>query len=180
MQCSGPNPDAEQLQNGGLNRWLPLHGTGSFGYEASYAFRSAMTAGNVLIATNSKGALSTTDPETAEAMKRTVAVYRKVRPYMLGDFYPLFPHELGNEVWYGYQFHRADIDAGAVILFRREKSPDSVMEISLRGLNPKVDYELTFEDSGGERVMRGVNLNSVEVEIPDVPGSETLFYKRAQ
>ena len=47
MQCFGPNPSAEQLQNGGLFRWIPFHGAGNFDYEPGYRFRSAMTTGNI-------------------------------------------------------------------------------------------------------------------------------------
>jgi hypothetical protein len=58
-----------------------------------------------------------------------VAIYRKLRPYMVGDFYPLFPHSDSEEVWFGYQFDRPDLKAGAAILFRRGKSKDTKMAV---------------------------------------------------
>ncbi len=72
MQCEGPKPAADQLQNGGLTRWVPLHGCGNFGLEPSYIFRSEMTAGNVLVAAFSKASLSGAERDTAEAVKKTV------------------------------------------------------------------------------------------------------------
>ncbi|MBN1420858.1 MAG: alpha-galactosidase, partial [Planctomycetes bacterium] len=86
-QCSGPNPAADQLQNAGLWRWLPMHGCGNFGLEPGYVFRSGMTTGNILCVGDDKGHLSTANRETEAAVERTVAIYRTVRPYFLGDFY---------------------------------------------------------------------------------------------
>jgi len=173
LQCSGPHPAADQLQNGGLGPWLPLHGCGNFAYEPSYVFRSEMTAGNIL-ATNAFA------PDSADAVNRTVAVYKKVRPYMLGDFYPLFPHSASEEAWYGYQFHRSDLDAGIALLFRREKNPQAAMDIRLNAINPKLNYEIVSEDSGEKRVVRGRTLSALRVEIPSSPGSALLYYRKAE
>ncbi|UCH36644.1 MAG: alpha-galactosidase [Armatimonadota bacterium] len=173
LQCSGAHPAADQLQNGGLNRWVPLHGCGNFGYEPSYVFRSAMTAGNIL-------ATNTSAPESAEAVKRTVALYRKVRPYMSGDFYPLFPHSASEDTWYGYQFHRADLDAGMVLVFRREESPDAKQTVRLRGLKPELRYEVTCEDAEVRRTAKGRNLSALSVEIPAAPESALLFYRKVK
>jgi len=178
LQCSGPHPAADQLQNGGLNRWVPLHGCGNFDYEPSYVFRSAMTAGNILAHSGRRGVLETAEPETAEQVKRTVAIYKKVRPYMLGDFYPLFAHEASEEAWYGYQFHRPDLDAGMAVIFRREKCPDAIRALALRGIELGAQYEITFEDSAKKTVEQGRNLRSLQVEIPSAPGSAVMYYRR--
>jgi len=173
LQCSGPHPVADQLQNGGLNRWLPLHGCGAFDYEPSYLFRSAMTAGNIL-------ATNTSAPDTAEAVKRTVAAYHKARPYMLGDFYPLFAHQASEQAWYGYQFHRPDLDAGIALLFRREKCPEPVTRIRLKGIDPQADYEITCEDQGAKRIEPGRSLEALRVEVPSAPGSLLLYYQKVK
>ena len=135
MQCSGkPSPAADQLQNAGLWRWVPMHGCGNFAYEPSYAFRSAMTAGNILAVGNKAGPVQHSSTRTRRrAVRRTVAIYRKLRPFMVGDFYPLFPHSDSEEAWFGYQFHRPDLNAGAAILFRREKSKDAKKPVAAPG-----------------------------------------------
>jgi len=56
------------------------------------------------VAGNAEGRLSTADRDTAESVRKTVAIYKKLRPYMVGDFYPLLPHDESESVWYGYQF----------------------------------------------------------------------------
>lgn len=175
-QCFGPDPAADQLQNAGLFLWLPLHGCGNFGYEPSYLFRSAMTTGNILVHGNAQGFLDTADPDTAELVKNTVAIYHKLRPFMLGDFYPLFPHDERESVWYGYQFHQPDRNAGCALLFRRKDSPDARADIALQALNPDGQYIVTFEDRADLQDLSGDRIRAFPVEIPDAPGTAILYY----
>lgn len=177
MQCSGkPGLTADQLQNAGLWRWVPMHGCGNFAYEPSYAFRSAMTAGNILVPGNARGQLSTADPNTEEDVRRTVAIYRKLRPYMVGDFYPLFPHSDSEEAWFGYQFHRPDLGAGAAIVFRRGKCKDVKTTVPLRAVASRRSYQVTFEDTSEQRTLPGAALSALPIEIPDSPGSAIVYY----
>lgn len=170
LQCSGPHPAADQLQNGGLFRWVPMHGCGDFALEPDYLFRSAMTAGNIL-------ATDLTSDAVEPAVNRTVALYKKIRPYLLGDFYPLFPHTAAEEVWYGYQFHRDDLGAGIAVVFRREKSAEPAKALPLKGLDANAEYEVTFEDGGNAAVLTGQALQHLKVEIPSAPGSAILYYR---
>jgi len=178
MQCSGkPSLTADQLQNAGLWRWVPMHGCGNFAYEPAYAFRSAMTTGNILAPSNAQGRLSTADPDTDEAVRRTVAIYRKLRPYMVGDFYPLFPHSESEEAWFGFQFHRHDLNAGAAILFRRGKSKDDKMPVPFHALVPQRIYEVSFEDAPARQTLRGSVLSALPIEISTSPGSAIVYYR---
>ncbi|MCL5098610.1 MAG: alpha-galactosidase [Candidatus Omnitrophica bacterium] len=180
MQCFGPNPAAEQLQNGGLNRWIPFHGCANFGYEPSYAFRSAMTAGNILVAGNAQGRLSTADPDTAGLVMRTVAAYQRARPFMRGDFYPLFPHQANPEAWYGYQFHRPDLEAGMAIVFRREKCMDESHKIFLKEIDQDTMFDVEFQGDGRRVRLRGSDLSALSVEIPSCPGSIIIYYRKSE
>ncbi len=179
MQCAGAHPAADQLQNGGLSRWVPLHGCGDFGLEPSYVFRSAMTAGNVLVKSCLTGKASDTDHNTVEAVKKTVAVYKKLRPYMIGDFYPLFPHDESASQWYGYQFDNPDLKAGCAILFRREKCRDASKTIRLKGVNPGQSYEATNLDTGTSTRISGKDLleKGLAVEIKDKPSAVIITYQ---
>ena len=177
LQCSGkPSLSADQLQNAGLWRWVPMHGCGNFAYEPTYAFRSAMTSGNILAPGNKEGRLSTADVDTAADVERTVAIYRKLRPFMLGDFYPLFPHSQSEEAWFGYQFHRPDQNAGVAILFRREKCKASKQTLALQGIRPRRRYEVSFEDTPEKKAMTGAELLAMPLEISSAPGSVILYY----
>lgn len=177
LQCTGPHPAADQLQNAGLFRWIPLHGCGNFALEPAYAFRSALTGGNILAPSNAAGHLSTADPDTEEAVRNSVAISKKIRPYLIGDFYPLFPHLADEEAWFGYQFHRPDMDAGVVLAFRREKSGDLKKNIEIKGIDPTKDYNVFMEGGRKDRTENGSLLSSLAVEISSAPGAALVFYE---
>jgi len=138
-----------------------------------------MTTGNILCAGDKDG-LATANPNKAEDVKRTVAIFKKVRPYMLGDFYPLFPHVEAEGVWYGYQFHRADLDAGIAIVFRRTASKETSRVIGLHDIVASAHYEVENHDTGKKVVVTGKQLSSYQLEIEAAPGSAILFYKRVR
>ncbi len=173
LQCEGSHPEADQLQNGALYRWVPLHGCGNFGLEPSYAFRSAMTPGNILC-------VSCTDPKTEDGMKKSVALYHTLRPYMLGDFYPLLPHSADACAWYGYRFNRPDQGDGFVQVFRRADSPFVRADFRLHGLDPAAMYEVTNFDVEGSTKVRGADLmeKGLPVEINNKPGAAVIVYRR--
>lgn len=178
-QCSGkPDPVTDQLQNAGLYRWIPMHGCGNFAYEPSYEFRSAMTAGNILAHSNAKGRLDAADPETTEAVLRTVAIYRKLRPYTLGDFYPLFAHVQNQDAWFGYQFHRADQQAGVAVVFRRAACDSPASVLHLYDLDESGRYEVTFEHRPEPTLVRGDELKAWAIRIDERPGSAIVYYRK--
>ncbi len=172
LQCEGAHPEADQLQNAGLYRWIPLHACGVFGLEPSYAFRSAATTGNVF-------ALAAHAPENAEGVKRSVAVQRRMRPLTLGDFHPLTPHSADADRWFAYQFHRSYLDAGYIQAFRRAACANAQTTLTLRGLKPRARYSVTSADGAETRVLSGAELQALVVEAADKPGSALIFYERA-
>jgi alpha-galactosidase len=179
LQCEGPHPTADQLQNAGLLRWVPLHGCANFGLEPSYISRSAMTAGNILVQSILSGQPSDKDCANIEAVRRTVAVYNRLRPLMLGDFYPLLPHDENPSQWYGYQFDNPELKSGCVFVFRREKCGDASKTIRLKGVDPAGLYEVTNLDMGIPADVSGRNLLNagLTVAIKDKPGAEIILYK---
>ncbi|MBI2433034.1 MAG: alpha-galactosidase, partial [Candidatus Hydrogenedentes bacterium] len=176
-QCFGPDPEADQVQNGGLFPWIPLHGCGNFGVEPSYLFRSGMTTGNILVL-DTYALIQGADPQTEEAIRKTIAIYKKLRPYMLGDFYELFPHSAAKDAWYGYQFHRDDLGSGLAVIYRREQCPEKTI-CTLRGLALDSKYRIFYEDSletGELDTSKGM---AIEVSIPTTPGAIFIYYRKA-
>lgn len=171
LQCDGAHPEADQLQNAGLYRWIPLHACGVFGLEPSYAFRSAMTTGNVF-------ALAAHAPENAEGVRRSVAVQKKLRPYVLGDFYDTLPHSAETDRWFAYQFHRQDLDAGCLLVYRRANCADAAVVLTVRGVRPSGRYRVTFEGTDERRIVSGAELSRLEVRVPEAPGSAIVVYER--
>ena len=166
---------ANQMQNVALFRWVPFHGCLDLGQEPSYDFRSAMTSGNIM-----DGFGTAIDGEerakATEAVKRTVAIYKKLRPYMLGDFYPLFPHDDREQVWFGYQYHRPEQKDGYAMIYRRAQCADAQQTVHLRGLTPDATYEVSFEDTPGTQRVTGKDLAAFVVNVPTQPGSAVLYY----
>jgi alpha-galactosidase len=182
LQCEGPHPAADQLQNGALNRWISLHGCGNFDFEPSYIFRSAMTAGNVIVKANINAPTDGKDRKTIEAAKNTVTVFNRLRPLMTADFYPLFPHDESESIWYGYQFDNPELKSGCIVAFRREKCDDAVQTIRLMGLNPGASYEITNLDTKTTEKFSGRKLleKGLAVEIKDKPGAVLMIYQEAK
>jgi alpha-galactosidase len=178
MQCEGSHPAADQLQNAGLFRWVPLHGTIALDYEPAYTFRSALTTGNIHVGTDPDGLINNAREHTAAEAKRSTAVYRRVRPYMIGDFYPLFPHLEAEDVWFGYQFDRPDLGAGMALVFRRAKCAAGSATMRLQGLDPAARYEVAFHDAGTTKAMTGAELARLEIVVPQALGSAMLFYRK--
>lgn len=177
MHCFGkPKAVADQLQNAGLYRWVPFHGSAMFELEPSYSFRSNLATGNILVPLCG-GAMSEEDPAPGDPVLRTVALYKKIRPYFFGDFYTLFPDDTAETVWFGYQFHRADLGAGMVVVFRREQCAESGATIQLRGLDPARKYEVRSEDDAEARTLTGQELAAYAVTAPAAPAAVILYYK---
>ncbi len=178
MPClARPKPAADQLQNAGLFRWVPMHGAAMFELEPSYAFRSCMTTGNILIPASENYKKGDADPAPDDPIVRTVALYKKIRPYFLGDFYPLFPHVSDESVWFGYQFHRADLDAGMVVAFRREQCARDDAVLQLKGLVPDHKYELRTEDATEVRILTGEEFAACPLSAPTAPSAIIVYYK---
>ncbi len=171
LQCEGAHPEADQLQNAGLYRWLPLHASGLFGLEPSYECRSNATTGNIIC-------LAAHDPKNAEGVRRTVALQKKLRPYALGDFYPTLPHRVETDHWFAYQLHRQDLDAGCLFVYRRAKCGPSTI-LTVAGVRPSARYEVEFEGTPGAKVMTGKELAALRVEVPEAPGAAIVIYRKA-
>ena len=83
--------------------------------------------------------------------------YLAVRHLLIGAWYPLLPYSRDQHAWTGSQFHRADLDEGMLLVFRRAECPYPTAEVALRGLNPEARYEVVSDLSGplGVRERRG-------------------------
>ena len=169
LQIYGPTPTGSQLQNNGLNLYLPMHSGGSAGVEPSYEFRSAMSAGNVIADFQNK--------PVAQAGE-SAATYHLVRPYFEGDYFPLFDHTADEMTWFGYQLHRPDQQRGMAVVFRRAQSPHSAAPIQLEGIDVKATYKVTDKDTGKTEILPGDALRALVVKIEPAPGSRILFYEK--
>jgi alpha-galactosidase len=168
----GRDPVYNQQQLMGLSLYLPIHGSILFGTDP-YTVRSVARFGATLSTDTRSSQFS------AKEMKRASDEVKSLRELYLGDYYPLIPADLGERHWCGWQFDRPDLGQGFVMCFRRPESPYPACEITLKGLEPAAQYEVTFSetyDVKTKRIMTGKDLVHFKTEIGKAPGSLLIRY----
>ena len=175
-QCCGrPMPVWDQVQTAGLSLYVPLHAGGCWSFDP-YVFRSIATTG-----TNVCPDVRPADFPTAQA-KAAIAEAKALRPFYLGDYYPLLPVTLDERHWCGWQLDRPELGAGVALLFRRPASPYPAVQVALRALEPATLYDVTFAPgyaAAETRRMSGAALSKLRVAIDASPGSMLIKYRRA-
>ncbi|MCC6289173.1 MAG: alpha-galactosidase [Chitinophagaceae bacterium] len=167
-------PNGYQNHTYGLNFYLPLHGTGVFGFD-EYSFHSALSSAMVINwdLTGMQGNIGD--------MQKYVQQFKELRSYYYDDYYPLTG--LGDlitmEVWMAYQLNRTADHSGVVVAFRRKDNKNEKLSVKLNGLDGDGNYDITnMHDNSiikktGKEMMEGF-----ELELKKAPGSLVLKYKR--
>ena len=166
-------PTSQQCHTYGIASWIPFYGTGINQFDA-YAFRSCACPGINLCYDMRK-----TDSDYPAARK-LVDEWRQVGKYYLGDYYPLTPYSLENDVWMAFQFDRPDLDEGMVLAFRRPGSVYESARFKLQGLDVESKYSANNLDTGESIQVSGKELseNGLAVELKNQPDSAVITYKR--
>jgi alpha-galactosidase len=164
-----------QCQTAGLSRWVPLHAAAVWSFDP-YEFRSAMSSGVVPYCD------IRTDDFPDELARKAIAELKRLRPYFLGDFYPLLTLTAALDQWCAYQYHRPDLDAGFALFLRRHESPITTLaKPGLRGIDPAASYAVGLaatSDDPPRRTMSGQELLDLTITIPEQPGSLLLVYAK--
>jgi len=118
-----------------------------------------------------------------ELARRQVNLYKRVRKFLSGDFYPLTPVSL-EETWMGFQFHRRDLDSGLALVFKRFDSPRvlhsvrDAFSLELRGLPPQSQYQVHFLSSNDVRIVTGQELaKGLDLTLGKAPSAEMIIYQ---
>jgi alpha-galactosidase len=169
-----PHPTADQAHTAELSMWVPFHAQ-ILNAVDPYNFRSTATTGVAI-------GLDLQSPYVPlDELRKAITELKALRPYWLGDYYPLTPINLEENVWCGWQFDRSDLNAGFAMFFRRPKSAQTSYEAKLQGIDPQSSYEVSFAetyDEGPRRVMKGRDLAHLQVEINHAPGSLLVRYRK--
>ena len=166
----GSFPVYDQGQNQGLSMYVPLHAGFVWAFD-TYTFRSIATTGCCICLSK--------DKKLDESARRMFDEAKSLRPYYLGDYYPLFMATRSEVDWCGWQYDRPDMDSGFFVVFRRSKSPYSSADISLRGLDQNASYELTDKDTGKVIRKSGKELSSgLNLQIETKPSCVLIQYKK--
>ena len=161
----------------GLSLYFPLH-TGSIWDMHPYTFRSAMSPGIVIY----NDIMAEAFPD--ELAKQGIAELKELRPFFLGDIYPLMDLTVSQRDWYAYQLDRPDAGEGIAFFFRRPGSPFLMADVEMYNIDPDALYMVsitgeTYTQSPWKE-MTGKELIHPEVIIREKPGSALLRYRLVQ
>jgi len=165
-----------QCHTYGLSSWIPYYGQGVYFSERQfvYAARSYMSpAYGVACDVRKAGA-------DWALIRRVVEQWRQVAPCYLGDFYPLTPYRLEDDVWLAWQFDLPERSEGMIQAFRRASSPYEVCRLKLCGLDPAGRYRVTDLDTATPREIIGRELmeTGVQVSLPERASAALFTYQR--
>jgi len=159
----------------GLSSWIPYYGQGVYYSERQFVYsaRSYMSpAYGVACDVRKPGA-------DWPLIRRVVEQWRQVAPCYLGDFYPLTPYRLEDDVWLAWQFDLPERGEGMVQAFRRANSPYEVSRLKLCGLDAVARYRVTDLDTSASKEIVGRELmeTGIQVSLPDRSSAALLVYQ---
>jgi alpha-galactosidase len=117
------------------------------------------------------------DARSLDRMTQEIALYKKIRPLLNEDYYPLIPQSRDLSNWVGWQFNDPSRGEGYIVLLRPESSPYSSANIFLRGLDSDATYILApVDDTPGEiRRLTGAQLSQTWTVELNVPASGAIY-----
>lgn len=117
----------------------------------------------------------------ARRARQMLSRYLALRHLLVGSYYPLTGYSRSTRDWMAMQFHRPDLDAGLIIVYRRKDSPYRSLEVSLRGVRPGTTYEIRSETSGTVTRVAGASLRKqMIISLPEPHMTDILVYGKAK
>lgn len=111
---------------------------------------------------------------------RLTALYRRWRHLLVGHAYPLTPIGRDESTWLATQYHRADLDEGLILAFRRRDCRAETVAVNCRAVAPSVTYRLDVHPVGAHRRVLGEQLRcGFNLTIAAAPGSQLIHYRPA-
>jgi len=118
-------------------------------------------------------------PESLKRQAREyVRTWKRLRHYLVQDFYPLSPQPADMTSWSGWQFHDPKDQSGFIQSFRT-RTPDSEHRFITKGLEVAATYRFedpdskqSFELSGAAAMTEGINVTQRPMS------ARTYIYKR--
>ncbi|NQT88643.1 NPCBM/NEW2 domain-containing protein [bacterium] len=175
--CVPGRADWDQAQHHGLSLYIPFHQSCGWAPDA-YTFRSAAGAGAI-----TQFAFLDEGYSLAEA-RAAIAEAKANQRYWYGDFYPLTPCTTAADQILAYQFHRADLDAGIVLGFRREACNVFGLNVDLGGIDPEGAYIVEAIDEARKSTVRTLSgremATDFQLVIPTRRSSVVVRYRPAK
>ena len=178
----GMDPEVVQVHGFGLTHWIPLHATSPFNRDPgdTYRFRSVIAPG-VCFAMDEIGTCANDEATYPwDWHRKMLEDQRRARPFWTGNLIPLTSCSSAPDAWIALQLHRADMDAGVLLVFRRAASPLAVADFRLEGMSVDADYLFDDADSTDTWTVAGRVLSDrgLRFEMPERRTSRLVFYTR--
>jgi alpha-galactosidase len=177
-------PVGHQCMTYGISFWIPYHGTGTVACANAGYYGGGLTPVEpYAFWSNAAPSLgSGIDIRVKEidydALRRLISHWRNTNANYCGDYYPLTPYSRANNVWIAWQFHRPEVGAGMVQVFRRADCPAATIRLKLRGLKPNARYDFKQLDGPNEFSATGADLLSegFSVATSQLPAAVIFTY----
>jgi len=183
------------VQNVTLNTlaYLPFQGSESTPalFFDDYGIFSSFSSGNVFTPSDWNAGIVKNDfsPDQVAWFREAFTAGRRLMPFYEGDFYPLTDNRDAVRLdgawivknreecrWCAWQMHRADLNAGFAIYFRRPNAPNHVFSAKLGGIDENATYEVETWKGATER-LSGKALARLAVELRTPRSFRLVFYR---
>lgn len=171
-------PYGQQCLTYGLSMWFPYQGTGlvySPGTLTDYWIRSSWVT-EFSFGPGGEGL----DVVNFKHWKKLTDEWRTVAHYFFGDYYPLTPYSLNEDIWMAWQFNRPDLGEGVIQAFRRPNCFYESARFKLYDLEPDARYIIRQSDEKGSNRMTGWELmeKGLKIVLENNPEAITIIYKK--
>ena len=112
-----------------------------------------------------------------DLLRKSIAEWEKVSPFMTKDFYVLTPWRSKNDTECFTAFMFMDAQKGVLFIFRGENSPQKEITLSLKGLRDEKMYKLTdADDPQNPAVLKGDTLIRGSLFKLENPRSSSIIF----
>lgn len=126
------------------------------------------------------GRMDRWSPSMKQMALRHVETWKRLRRYLLEDYYPLTPQPRDLESWSGWQFHDPKTQSGFAQSFRTN-TPDATHRFVLYGLQEKARYRFTDAYDAQFFDVMGSTAMEVGIELTQAPmTSKVLTYEKLE
>ena len=173
--CGSGHSSWNQSQSYGLGLYIPLHEVAGWAPEP-YETRSAATAGALC----QWGFRE--DGFPVDQAKAALAEVKLDQKYWYGDFYPITDCSIADNQFMAYQFHRADLNEGLILAFRRKECRNMGIIAALQGLDKSTTYTFEFIDDTYRKTVRKISGKEIaskglDIRLPKPGSSLVIRYK---
>ena len=167
-------PISQQNHTYGIAFWMPFFGTGLNQFDA-YGFRSCICP-HITACYD----MRRHDQDYSEVRRLHRQWRQEIAPNYWGDYYPLTPYSMNDDVWVAWQFDRPERGQGMVQTFRRAQCNEDTVVIRLRSLDPRARYRFTNLDTDRTWTLPGreAMAQGLRVEASAQPAAVVVAYER--